>query len=374
MPKLLITASEYPPFVGGISTLINTFINELKHYPALDIHLFAPAGSLSPIHCHLHEQYDRHQGTLSLYRTCRNNALKLAKLHHQHQFDAICFMDASARMYHFSAVPNVQSLVYVHGTEVIVTSRLGELVSHRVALQRTALQRATYIAVNSKSTGRLVQRLLPQCHPKVIYPCYDPCRAYDSRKHYPNPYPSEPHTVKFLTVSRLIKSKGHKTVLKLLAILRPKLPPFQYYIAGDGPARAHLVSLAHRLNLSNQVVFLGALPGEQLPAFYRYADLFIMLPSHQKRTESFGLVFIEAGLAELVAVGSDYGGIPEAIQTGETGLLINLSNLEMAAAQILELLQDAMRREKLGKASRERALTEFSPKKFTQQILQVLDL
>ena len=116
MHKLLITASEYPPFVGGISTLINTFINELKHYPALDIHLFAPAGSLSPIHCHLHEQYDRHQGTLSLYRTCRNNALKLAKLHHQHQFD---------------------------GTVVIVTSRLGELVSHRVALQRTALQRAT---------------------------------------------------------------------------------------------------------------------------------------------------------------------------------------------------------------------------------------
>ncbi len=99
-----------------------------------------------------------------------------------------------------------------------------------------------------------------------------------------------------------------------------------------------------------------------------------MLPTTKKRIEGFGLVFIEAGLAGLTVVGSDYGGIPDAIQSGETGVIVDPNNFDATAATILELVKNDELRQKLGRKGRERALKEFSPQRFTQQILHVLGL
>jgi len=70
--------------------------------------------------------------------------------------------------------------------------------------------------------------------------------------------------------------------------------------------------------VSDGVRFLGFVPDEELPELYSSVDLFV-LPSEY---EGFGIVFMEAMACETPVVGTEVGGIPTAVDAGETGYLV----------------------------------------------------
>jgi glycosyltransferase involved in cell wall biosynthesis len=93
---------------------------------------------------------------------------------------------------------------------------------------------------------------------------------------------------------------------------------------------------------------LGPLPLHQRANFFAALDLFAM-PS---RTDSFGIVFLEAWANALPVVAAAAGGVPEVVRHEETGLLVPFGDLDRLGAAISGLLDDRDRARRLGETGR----------------------
>lgn len=122
-------------------------------------------------------------------------------------------------------------------------------------------------------------------------------------------------------------------------------------VAGDGPARE-----AFEAALGDAAVFLGAVEYERMPALYRAFDAFV-LPSH---TEGLPRVVLEAQATARPVVATDVGGVHEAVDDGETGLLCPARDPEALADRLGRLLGDADLRARLGAAGRRRVVDRFT--------------
>jgi phosphatidyl-myo-inositol dimannoside synthase len=371
---LLVVSSSAPPLVGGIASLLEIVCATLKSSTDRPVHLLCRPGTGDGL---AHVVHDRlawpRRGIFNLPLQTRN-AWLFGRLLRSQRFARVIFLDAAARLYGLRVAPPADAIVYVHGHELIATSAPGELVSRRLALQSRALRRAGRVLVNSRATRELLQTRVPDVESSLLYPCYDPRRIYDPARHVASPYPEPPGTFVLLTVSRIVKRKGHDRVLRLLARLDRQLSPYRYYVVGDGPYRAVLAELAQRLGLAERVVFTGRVPTDQLGAYFHHADLFIMLSEPVGAGfEGFGLSYVEAGLSGTAAVGSTHGGAVEAVQHDVTGWILEANREEHAAQQLLALARDGDRRRRYACAARDWATRELDPSRFVRGLVGQLD-
>ena len=150
-----------------------------------------------------------------------------------------------------------------------------------------------------------------------------------------------------LTVTRLYPYKGVDRMLESLPAISQAVPDVKYLIVGEGPDRQRLEDLAARLGLQTQVSFLGRLALSDIVDLYNVADLFVMLSREEPPdVEGFGLVFLEAAACGLPSVGGRSGGIPDAIEEGKSGWLVDPRNVEEIASTIIDLLKSPDRLER----------------------------
>ena len=127
--------------------------------------------------------------------------------------------------------------------------------------------------------------------------------------------------------------------------------------SGDGSAeggeRRRLEAEAGDRGLESRVRFLGAVEHEDLADYYALADICVV-PS---RTETFGLVALEAQALGTPVVATAVGGLMEIVEDGVTGTLVAERRPEDFAVAIAALLDDAELRERMGDAARLRAAT-----------------
>jgi glycosyltransferase involved in cell wall biosynthesis len=155
---------------------------------------------------------------------------------------------------------------------------------------------------------------------------------------------------------------GRLSAEKNLESLKPMLEAFPHArlaLVGDGPHRKALEQ--HFAGLP--VFMAGFLYGEELASAYASSDVFLM-PS---RTETLGLVVLEAMCSGLPVVAARAGGIPEMIQHGVDGYLFDTEAEAIAA--IGELLKSSVARCEAGKAAREHA-AQASWKSATMQLVE----
>ena len=164
-----------------------------------------------------------------------------------------------------------------------------------------------------------------------------------------------------LTVARLVRRKGIDLVLHCIPDLLPKYPDLHYVIAGAGPEKTCLQQLAQELAIAERVHFLGQTDDPTKWALYEICDLFVM-PNRlldDTEWEGFGIVFIEAALSGKPAIGGMNGGVPEAIEDGVTGLLVNPEDVGALNTAIRSLLDNDRMRQTMGARALQRARTQF---------------
>lgn len=186
----------------------------------------------------------------------------------------------------------------------------------------------------------------------------DAAEKGEARAHFGMPADAE----LVVSISRLVPRKGFDTAIRAAALLRPTRPDLVLVIAGGGRDEARLRQLADQLGAP--VRFLGRVSNEDLPRLYGCADVYAMLCRDRwggLEQEGFGIVFLEAAACGVPQVGGNSGGAAEAIDDGTTGIVV--SNPEEArdvASAIESLLDDPALAKAMGRAGRERAVTEFS--------------
>lgn len=142
---------------------------------------------------------------------------------------------------------------------------------------------------------------------------------------------------------RLIQKKGILTTLKALAIVKEKYPRVRYVLCGEGPLKPKIEETVHKLGLEDNVEMLGWLDQQQLLEQYNIAQMFLHPSQKTKEEDQEGIPnsMLEAMATGLPVVATMHGGIPEAVHSGEDGLLVPEKSPEQLAEAMLKLMGDA---------------------------------
>lgn len=205
------------------------------------------------------------------------------------------------------------------------------------------------------------------------------------------------HTVRLLYVGRISPEKGvhvlldafHRALqrcpnLHLEIIGPPGQLPRDFFIDLTNDARVaklepyytegsrfqywnELHDQSHRLGLDDHVKFHRNVPHMQLAPHFQAADIFVF-PSIWD--EPFGVPPIEAMATGLPVVATRSGGLPEIIDHGNTGLLVEPGNAAELGSAIMKLAENEKLREAMGRAGRQRAAEQFSFDSVVKNLLE----
>ncbi len=182
------------------------------------------------------------------------------------------------------------------------------------------------------------------------------------------PAPAPVQAATLLFTGRLRYYKGLDTLFQALS----RLPDVQLLVVGDGPMREDWERMVDDLHLAQRVTFAGDVPDEDLPGYYRGADVFV-LPANA-RAEAFGTVLLEAMASGLPCVTTEVGtGTSWVVQDGVTGAVVPPQDPAALADAIRGMLHDPERRAALGHAARARVEMEFTTERMVTRVQGVYE-
>jgi D-inositol-3-phosphate glycosyltransferase len=169
----------------------------------------------------------------------------------------------------------------------------------------------------------------------------------------------DPTVPMLVFVGRIQPLKGPDVAVRALHLLRQTQAgrkALLYIVGGasgtEGDSELALIQgLVEELDLTSQVKFVPPQPHHILSTYYRAADV-VVVPS---RSESFGLVALEAAACGVPVVASAVGGLLSLVDHGVTGILVPDRKPEHFAAAIADIISDPVRAESMSRAAAERA-------------------
>jgi glycosyltransferase involved in cell wall biosynthesis len=184
-------------------------------------------------------------------------------------------------------------------------------------------------AVANRMTGVAISKYVAACfkNPSVIIP-----NPYDAPV-FTNKTPTAERSADLIFVGRLVSEKGLDILLESLARLRSRGLHPQLTVVGSGPELTAMQALAHKIDINNQVRFLGAKTGAELAGILNQHKV-LVVPS--RYDEPFGIVALEGIACGCVVVAAGGGGLPEAI--GACGITFPNGDVDALANALEKLL------------------------------------
>jgi glycosyltransferase involved in cell wall biosynthesis len=168
-------------------------------------------------------------------------------------------------------------------------------------------------------------------------------------------------------VGRLQASKGHLQFLEVAKRILPDFPSTRFIIVGeatrgeDEEANAILEKI-ESAGLGDRMILTGY--RDDVPDVLGAMDIFLF-PTH---SEAFGLVIVEAMAMGVPVVSADCDGVPDIVEQGETGLLVDPRDVEGLTSAVASLLKDEEKRLSFGNVGRDRAVENFSEDKMCREM------
>jgi glycosyltransferase involved in cell wall biosynthesis len=181
-----------------------------------------------------------------------------------------------------------------------------------------------------------------------------------------NVKPAIPNDEKIiLFAGRLVEVKGVEYLILAAADVCKYHPDAKILICGDGPRRKDLEYLAKTKGLTKNVIFPGWKTREELAALMRRARVFVLpsITTRDGRVEGLGMVLLEAMACGLPVIGTNQGGIPEAVLDGENGFIVPEKHSVGLSEKIRLLLDDRALSTRMGNKGRELANDKFDIRK-----------
>lgn len=259
-------------------------------------------------------------------------------------------------------------VVTFHGYDATVTGTHGGVENYphaRYLRSRARLARggSRFIAVSRFVRARLLEVGFPEERVVVHYV------GVDIERFRPSPGTARLPVVLF--VGRLAPNKGCDHLITAMRRVHADHPEAELVVIGDGPERARLERLAAGLRCR----FLGIQPHDVVRDWMGRARVFcvpsITVPSGA--SEGFGLVQLEAQAMGTPVASYRTGGIPEAVEDGVTGWLVDEGDRDALANRIARLLSDREAWAALSRAARERVVQGFDLRTQTRQLETLYD-
>ena len=155
--------------------------------------------------------------------------------------------------------------------------------------------------------------------------------------------------------------KGLKYLIEALYLLKEEYPQLELLVIGKLRENSYIAKLIKRLHLQERIRFVSGISTEELVRYYSEATL-VVCPSLY---EGFGLPAGEAMACEAPVISSNGGALPEVVV--DAGIVVQKADRKALAAAIKDLLDHPEKRQRLGKAGRQRILDQFCWNRAAQQ-------
>ncbi len=343
MNKTLVITNDFPPRAGGIQAFVH---GVLLNQPHDSVVVYAPKWK----RC---EEFDaeqpfpviRHRTSLMLPEPMvLNKAREIAR---DYECDRVLFgaaaplgllaprlksqgMGPIVAMTHgheaaWATTPVAKSVMRSIGDSVDTVTYLGEYTRSRIAS-----------AMRPEAAGRM-RRLVPGVDAQSFHP-----RVRDEGATVRAALGLADRPV-VVCVSRLMPRKGQDTLIRALPMIQRQVPDAALLIVGGGPYRSRLDALVAETGQTDSVVLTGSVAWEELPRHYAAGDVFAMPCRTRNRgwdVEGLGIVYLEAGAIGLPVIAGDSGGAPDAVLDGQTGYVVDGTDLQQVARRVAMLLDD----------------------------------
>jgi glycosyltransferase involved in cell wall biosynthesis len=172
-----------------------------------------------------------------------------------------------------------------------------------------------------------------------------------------------------LFVGRVEKVKGVEFLITAMPQIVKVFPQATLTIVGDGLDKPASVNQAKELRLERYIQFTGWIENKDLDAYYQKASIVVM-PSIW--VEAFGGVILEAMSVGRPVIGTKVGGIPEVIDDGVNGYLVEPGNADQIAEKVIKLFSDENLLKDFGRNAREHA-ENFSIENYVEKLDKLYD-
>ena len=233
---------------------------------------------------------------------------------------------------------------------------------YRILFQKLSKRVGSFVAVSHATGDALAQLGVPRSMIRVIYNGIADPKGHCDRVR-------EEIGLRIGIVGQIGAWKGHEDLLRAFKSVRETVATAELHIFGNG-------AVDYLDTLRNLSVELGIDPAITWHGFVSdprkiYENLAVVtVPS--RVVESFGVSAVEAAFFGLPVVASRRGGLPEIVVDNETGYLVNAESPGDIAARLKALLQDRDLRLIMGRRARQRALEQFSQKRFGKEFAEML--
>jgi len=216
--------------------------------------------------------------------------------------------------------------------------------------------------------------LLPKRRYRVIYNSVDVDRAALGAPHaaaFRARYQIPADAIAIAQVSWLIPEKGVDDLLEAAKTVVAAEPRAHFVLVGDGAHKPNLERRAQELGIADRVTFTGVVKDPLAEGLYHATDIVCQMSRWE---EVFGYVNAEAMACGKPLVGTRAGGIPEIIEDGVTGFVVEKRDTSAMASRILELVRDEALRRRMGEAGRQRVREKFLLRTNVAQVISMYGL
>ncbi|MCP4604418.1 MAG: glycosyltransferase [Proteobacteria bacterium] len=176
-------------------------------------------------------------------------------------------------------------------------------------------------------------------------------------------------------VGRFVEKKGHIYGIEASARAIEAGYPHRLVIVGDGPLEGQYRRLIEARGLSQVVEMPGPMPHKEVVALLNRASV-LVAPSVVAKNldrESGLIVVKEASACGVPAIGTLHGGIPDIIDDGKTGYLVEERNSDTLGERLITLLSDEELRQKMGRAAMKKMVNEYDIRERVRILEEIYD-
>lgn len=273
--------------------------------------------------------------------------------------------DPATSAWIMSAVSDISYSFSIHGPDVFV---------HRL-LMRDKIAGAEFIRAVSTFTKAFLSGLYPVLSEgkiEVVHVGVNPEVYADAAAAAAG---RGSHRPIIFSAARLTETKAFPVLIDACARLARTGLDFECWIAGEGPQQSEVEDAIRQHDVADRVKLLGPRPQHEIARLIGEADVFV-LPSviaYSGQMDGIPVALMEAMAAGKPVIASAVSAIPELVDDGRSGLLVDVTHPEQLANALRRLIDDPALREQMGHVGQEKVRREFDVQRTAGALLKLLD-